>query len=147
MCFATKILGHFSTDLGHGQDLCEQLLKKGTLKVSKITNCKLKGKGFKRVSQVSPKLYLPKSIRASKRPSDMAKPHVESPLDPYSVEGLVHRHENRQLLLQRLSLVRQQIKDLEREVPLKNNGFRGLDLERMLKKFGLRMEEKFRDQS
>lgn len=48
----------------------------------------------------------------------MAKPHVDTPLDPYSVEGLVHRHENRQLLLQRLSLVRQQIKDLEREVPL-----------------------------
>eukprot|EP00434_Breviolum_minutum_P043288 symbB.v1.2.038580.t1/scaffold6063.1/size21276/2 len=33
-----------------------------------------------------------------------------------SFAGLVHRHENRQLLLQRLSLVRQQIKDLEREV-------------------------------
>ena len=38
-------------------------------------------------------------------------------VDPYSLEGLVQRHENRQLLLQRLSSVRQQIKDLEREVP------------------------------
>lgn len=37
-------------------------------------------------------------------------------VDPYSLEGLVQRHENRQLLLQRLSSVRQQIKDLEREV-------------------------------
>jgi len=60
---------------------------------------------------------------------DMAKPHVDTPLDPYSVEGLVHRHENRQLLLQRLSLVRQQIKNLEREVPLiLTMEKRGLDL-------------------
>lgn len=44
--------------------------------------------------------------------SAMAKHHG---VDPYSVEGLLHRHENRQLLLQRLSTVRQQIKDLERE--------------------------------
>eukprot|EP00438_Fugacium_kawagutii_P036512 Skav217603 [mRNA] locus=scaffold2172:19179:23430:+ [translate_table: standard] len=42
----------------------------------------------------------------------MAKHHG---VDPYSMEGLLHRHENRQLLLQRLSTVRQQIKDLERE--------------------------------
>ena len=55
-------------------------------------------------------------IELHKVPSSMdfmAKNHV----DPYSVEGLAQRHENRQLLLQRLSLVRQQIKDLEREVP------------------------------
>jgi hypothetical protein len=38
-------------------------------------------------------------------------------VDPYSLEGLVQRHENRQLLPQRLSSGRQQIKDLEREVP------------------------------
>lgn len=44
--------------------------------------------------------------------SAMAKHHG---VDPYSMEGLLHRHENRQLLLQRLSTVRQQIKDLERE--------------------------------
>ena len=74
---------------------------------------------------------------------DMAKPHVDTPLDPYSVEGLVHRHENRQLLLQRLSLVRQQIKNLEREVPLiLTMEKRGLDLGLgVVQKFGLRMEK------
>ena len=74
---------------------------------------------------------------------DMAKPHVDTPLDPYSVEGLVHRHENRQLLLQRLSLVRQQIKNLEREVPLiLTTEKRGLDLGwGVVQKFGLRMKK------
>jgi len=37
-------------------------------------------------------------------------------LHPLSIESLVQRHENRQFLLQRLSVVREQIKSLENEV-------------------------------
>ncbi|CAK9104736.1 S-adenosylmethionine carrier 1 [Durusdinium trenchii] len=48
--------------------------------------------------------------------ANSAAPASEGSFDPYSIEGLVHRHENRQLLLQRLQLVRRQIKDLENEV-------------------------------